>query len=184
MKQLSRNVLQVGTGVVAAWLVAGCATTWDLEQMDQRLTKKLDAQTRTIRMEASDLHERIKSFKSELGNLSAQVNTVTTDTKKTMDSYDTRNQERFRRIEMMTGETTRQLQAVQQTVSGFSGRIEHLPSQVTALGTEVRSLTEALMGNYELEEAAIKDRLRVVKEMKSKLRPLQAYETSGTGLEK
>lgn len=210
MKQLSRSaLLQMGTVIVVSWLAAGCATSSDLEMLNLDLSKKLDAQTRTMRAETGSLRDQVKSFKTELENLRAQVgtfqldtrsalevlkeqevmngqilhelSTVTTNTKKTVEGYDIRDQERFRRIEGMTGEAAKQLQTVQQVVSGFSGRIEHLPSLVTALGTEVRSLTETLMGNYELEEAALKDRLRVVEEMKKRFRPLQAHEATGAG---
>lgn len=219
MKQLSRSVfLQVGTGVVMAWLVTGCATSGDLETMNLNLTKKLDAQTSTIRVETGGLREQVKSSKTELENLRAQIrtfqsaldqvggfqsaleslkaqevtntkilrelSTITTNTKQTVEGSDIRDQERFRRIEMMTGESTKQLQTAQQALSDLSGKIENVPSRVTALGTEVRSLTETLKGNYKLEEAVLKDRLRLVEEMQKQFRPLHAYEASGTSPEK
>ncbi|MBS0180873.1 MAG: hypothetical protein JSS39_00595 [Nitrospira sp.] len=219
MKQLSRSVfLQVGTGVVMAWLVTGCATSGDLETMNLNLTKKLDAQTSTIRVETGGLREQVKSSKTELENLRAQIrtfqsaldqvggfqsaleslkaqevtntkilreiSTITTNTKQTVEGSDIRDQERFRRIEMMTGEATKQLQTAQQALSDLSGKIENVPSRVTALGTEVRSLTETLKGNYKLEEAVLKDRLRLVEEMQKQFRPLHAYEASGTSPEK
>lgn len=219
MKQLSRSVfLQVGTGVVMAWLVTGCATSWDLETMSLNLTKKLDDQTKIIRVETGGLFEQAKSSKTELENLRAQVrtfqsaldqvggfqsalellkaqevmntqilrelSTITTNTKQTVEGSDIKDQERFRRIEMMTGEATKQLQTVQQAFSDLSGKIENVPSRVTALGTEVRSLTETLRENYELEEAVLKDRLRLVKEMQKQVRPLHAYEAGGTSPEK
>ncbi|NGZ10931.1 MAG: hypothetical protein CV088_16360 [Nitrospira sp. LK70] len=209
MTQLSRSVfLQVGTGVVLAWLVTGCATYEDLEMMNLNLTKKLDIQTTIIRAETGSLREQVKSSKTELENLRAQVgafesalellkqqevtntqilrelSTVAINTKKEMEGSDIRDQERFRRIEMMTGETTKQLQTAQQSFSDLSGRIKDVPSRVTALGTEVRSLTETLMENYELEEATLKDRLRLVEEMQKHFRPLQAYEAGGTSPEK
>ncbi len=219
MKQLSRSVfLQVGTGVVMAWLVTGCATSWDLETMSLNLTKKLDDQTKIIRVETGGLFEQAKSSKTELENLRAQVrtfqsaldqvggfqsalellkaqevmntqilrelSTITTNTKQTVEGSDIKDQERFRRIEMMTGEATKQLQTVQQAFSDLSGKIENVPSRVTALGTEVRSLTETLRENYELEEAVLKDRLRLIKEMQKQVRPLHAYETGGTSPEK
>lgn len=219
MKQLSRSVfLQVGTGVVMAWLVTGCATSGDLEKMSLDLTKKLDAQTNTIRVETGGLREQVKSSKTELENLRAQVrtfqsaldqvgtfqsaleslkaqevmntqilreiSTITTNTKQTVEGSDIRDQERFRRIEMMTGEATKQLQTAQRALSDLSGKIENVPSRVTALGTEVRSLTETLKGNYKLEEAVLKDRLRLVEEMQKQFRPLHAYEAGGTSSEK
>jgi len=235
-----------------AWLVTGCATSWDLETMSLNLTKKLDDQTKIIRVETGGLFEQAKSSKTELENLRAQVrtfqsaldqvggfqsalellnltfpvarygvglsfrevfgiefcdtpqlaagsfiaqevmntqilrelSTITTNTKQRVEGSDIKDQERFRRIEMMTGEATKQLQTVQQAFSDLSGKIENVPSRVTALGTEVRSLTETLRENYELEEAVLKDRLRLIKEMQKQVRPLHAYETGGTSPEK
>lgn len=219
MKQLPRNVLlQVGTGVVMAWLMTGCATYEDVAMMNLNLTKKLDAQTTIIKAETGSLREQVKSSKTELENLRAQVrtfqsaldqvagfqsalellkaqevlntqilrelSTITTNTKKTVEGSDIRDQERFHRIEMITGEATKQLQTVQQAFSDLSGKIENVPSRVTALGTEVRSLTETLVGNYGLEEAALKDRLQLVEEMQKRFRPLHAYEAGGMSPEK
>jgi hypothetical protein len=54
--------------------------------------------------------------------------------------------------------------------------MEQLPSLVTTRGTGVRSITATLLGSHELEEAALKDRLLAVEEMKKRLRPLEAHQ--------
>ena len=185
MKQLSRSAfLQVGTGIVMAWLAAGCATSSDLEMMNLDLSKKLDAQTRTMKAETGSLREQVKSFKTELENLRAQVGTFQLDTRAAL--------ELLKEQEVMSGQIVHELSTVtaglKRTVEGydarassFRSRMEQLPPLVTTLGTEVRSLTETLLGNYELEETALKDRLRVVEEMKRRFRPLQAHQASGAG---
>jgi archaellum component FlaC len=195
-------LVQAGIGLVVSLLAAGCATSSDLQKLNLDLAQKLDAQTKTLRAETSSLRDQAKSFKTELESLRAQVGTFqfetrtalerlneqevmrqqilneltasAANTKKTMEGYGATSLERFGKIETMTRETAKQLQTVQQSVSGFSGRIEQLPSLVTTLGTEVRSLTATLLGSYELEEAALKDRLRAVEDMKKRLRPLEA----------
>lgn len=213
MKLLSQSVFPLmGAGIVVSLLAAGCVTSSDLEKLDQNLTKKLDAQTRSMRSEVSSLREQVKTVSTETGDLRAQMrtfqldtsaalelvkeqgviseqalrdlSTVSISTKREVEGYGAKAREHFGKIEEMTGEATKQIRTVQQVVSGFSGRIDQLPSLVSALGIEIRSLTETLLGSYELEEVALRDRLRAVEEMKKRLRPLEARQQSGPGLEK
>lgn len=203
MKHLFRNApVRVGVGVVFSLLAAGCATSSDLQKFNLDLTQKLEAQTRTLRAETSSLGDQVKSFKTELESLRAQIGTFhletrtalermseqqvirdqivkeftarVTNAKKAMEGYGAKSLERFDKIEAMTGEAAKQLQTLQQAVSDSSRGMEQLPSLVTTLGMEVRSLTATLLGNYELEEAALKDRLRAVEAMKKGLKPVEA----------
>lgn len=213
MKQVLRNVLPLmGAGMVVSLLAAGCATSSDLEKLDRNLSQKMDTQSRAMRLEVNSLREQVKNVSAETEGLRAQVrtfqldtsaalelvkeqgvireqalrdlSTVTVSTRRELEGYGTKAREHFGKIEEMTGEVTKQIRTVQQVVSGFSGRIDQLPPLVSALGTEVRSLTETLLGSYELEEVALKDRLRAVEEMKKRLRPLEARQPSGSGPEK
>ena len=213
MKQVFRNVLPLmGAGMVVSLLAAGCATSSDVEKLDRNLSQKMDAQSKAMRSEVNSLREEVKNVSAETEGLRTQVrtfqldtsaalelvkeqgvireqalrdlSTVTVSTRKELEGYGTKAREHFGKIEEMTGEVTKQIRAIQQVVSGFSGRIDQLPPLVSALGTEVRSLTETLLGSYELEEVALRDRLRAVEEMKKRLRPLEARQSSGSGPEK
>jgi predicted nucleic acid-binding Zn-ribbon protein len=203
MKQLSTSTLaRAGVGIVFSLVTAGCATSSDLEKFNLDLHRKLDAQTRTLQAETSSLRDEAKSLRTEMESLRAQVGTFhletrkaferlneqevmsdqivkelnanAANTRKEMEGYGAKSLERFGKIEAMTGEAAKQIQAVQHAVADSSGRIEQLPSLVTTLGTEIRSLTATMRGSYELEEAALKDRLRTVEEMKKRLVPLEA----------
>ncbi|WHZ17514.1 MAG: hypothetical protein OJF52_004366 [Nitrospira sp.] len=213
MKQVFRNVLPLmGVGMVFSLLAAGCATSSDVEKLDRNLSHKMDAQSKAMRSEVNSLHEQVKNVSAVTEGLRTQVrtfqldtsaalelvkeqgvireqalrdlSTVTVSTRRELEGYGTKAREHFGKIEEMTGEVTKQIRAIQQVVSGFSGRIDQLPPLVSALGTEVRSLTETLLGSYELEEVALRDRLRAVEEMKKRLRPLEARQSSGSGPEK
>lgn len=205
MTQLSRSPLVgVGASLVVSVLAAGCATSSDLQQFNRDLSQKLDAQTRTLRAETSSLRDQAQSFKTELESVRAQVNTFhlemkttlerlkeqevirdrivnelaanTANTRKVMEGYGAKNLEQFGRLEVMTGEAAKHLQTVQKTILDTNGRVEQLPSLVTTLGMEVHTLTATLAGSYELEEAALKERLQAVGEMKKRLRPLEAHQ--------
>lgn len=213
MKLSYQSVLPVmGAGMVVSLLAAGCATSSDLEKLNQNLSQKMDAQSRAMRSEVSSLRDQVKSLSTETEGLRAQVrtfqlntsaalelvkeqgvikeqglrdlSTAIISTKREVEGYGAKAQEHFGRIEEITGEATKQIRTVQQVVSGFSGRIDQLPPLVSALGTEVRSLTGTLLGSYELEEVGLRDRLRAVEEMKKRLRPLEAQQQSGGRPEK
>ena len=46
---------------------------------------------------------------------------------------------------------------------------KELTTNITMLGSEIRSLKAALRGSYELDEETLKGRLRAVEEMKKRL---------------
>ena len=213
MKQVFQDALSLmGAGITVSLLATGCVTSSDLTKLNEDLTHKLDGYTKTMRSEVGRLHEQIKSLRTETEGLRAQVgtlqlnttasldmvkeqgvisqqalrdlSTVMIGTKKEVESYGARAREHIGKIEEMTGENMKQIRTVQQVVSGFSSRIDHLPSLVSTLGTEVRSLTETLRGTYELEEGGLRDRLRAVEEMKKRLRPFEASQQRGPTLEK
>jgi chromosome segregation ATPase len=81
----------------------------------------------------------------------------------------------------VTGDAAKQLQALQQMVSTVSARMEQLPAQISALSGDLRALTDTLWGTYALEEAALKDRLKALDEMKRRLKPLEARQPGEAG---
>jgi predicted nucleic acid-binding Zn-ribbon protein len=203
MNELSTSTLmRVGVGIIFSLVTAGCATSSDLEKFNLDLSRKLDAQTKTLRAETSSLRDEAKSFRSDIGSLRAQIgtfhqemrtaferlneqevmadqivkelNTNTANTRKAMEGYGAKSLERFGKLEAMTGEGAKQIQAVQHAVSDSSGKIEQLPTLVTTLGTEIRSLTSTMLGSYELEEGALKGRLQAIEQIKKRLGPLEA----------
>jgi archaellum component FlaC len=213
MKQVFQDALSLmGAGITVSLLATGCVTSSDLTKLNEDLTHKLDGYTKTMRSEVGRLHEQIKSLRTETEGLRAQVgtlqlnttasldmvkeqgvisqqalrdlSTVTIGTKKEVENYAGKAREHFGKIEEMTGENTKQIRTVQQVVSGFSSRIDHFPSLVSAIGTEVRSLTETLRGTYELEEGGLRDRLRAIEEMRKRLRPFEASQQTGPALQK
>lgn len=213
MKQVFQDALSLmGAGITVSLLATGCVTSSDLTKLNEDLTHKLDGYTKTMRSEVGRLHEQIKSLRTETEGLRAQVgtlqlnttasldmvkeqgvisqqalrdlSTVTIGTKKEVENYAGKAREHFGKIEEMTGENTKQIRTVQQVVSGFSSRIDHFPSLVSALGAEVRSLTETLRGTYELEEGGLRDRLRAIEEMRKRLRPFEASQQTGPAPQK
>lgn len=205
MKKLPPSLLvRAGAGIILSFVTVGCATSSDLDKLYLDLNSRLKVQTRTIQAETSRMRDETKAFRTEMGELRSEVDTfhaemkkaldrlneqeIMTDqivkklnmnsenTRRAMEGYGTKSLERFGKIEAMTGEASKQLQVIQHAVSDSNGRIQQLPSLVSTLGTEIHSLTTTLLGSYELEEAALKDRLRTIEQMKKRLSPLEAEE--------
>jgi len=203
MKQVFQDMRFLrGTGIVASLLVTGCVTSSDLAKLDQSVTKQLDSYSKTLRSEMGKLREQVSTLRTETESLRAQVGTLqvntaagldvvkeqgvisqqglrdlssmTMSTKKAVESYGTSEREHFVKIEESTADNAKDIRSVQQVLSSISSRLDHFPSLVSTLGTEVRTLHETLRGSYELEEGGLRERLRAVEEMKTRLRPFEA----------
>jgi chromosome segregation ATPase len=204
-----REAIRPLIGLAVLLTATGCATTSDLDKLEHNLAQKLDAQTRAIRSEVATIRDQVKGIKAEVEGLRAQVGTfqmdmraaledekktdamrdqilkdltlVTTGTKKAVEGSQAAAQEELKKLEAVTGDATRQLQALQQVISTVSARMEQLPGQVGALSGELRALTDTMWGTYTLEEAALKDRLKALDEMKRRLKPLEARQPGEAG---
>ena len=120
MKQRSRSaLLQMGTGIVMTWLAAGCATSSDLEMLNLDLSKKLDAQTRSMRAETGSLRDQVKSFKTELENLRAQVGTFQLDTRASLES--------LKEQEVMSSQILNELSTVTTSLKRVIGALSSRP---------------------------------------------------------
>ena len=76
-------------------------------------------------------------------------------------------EEEVRNLRAEIGKFRDQLQGIRQTV----GDVEKLPSRVTDLNTEVQSLRAMLLEEYQLEEAALTERLQRLEQIRTQLRP-------------
>ncbi|HXF94440.1 MAG TPA: hypothetical protein VNK46_16945 [Nitrospiraceae bacterium] len=196
-------------GLALLLTATGCVTTSDLDKLEHNLAQKVDAQTRSVRSEVATVRDQIKAVKAEVEGLRAQIGTfqmdmraaledekrtdalrdqilkdltlVATGTKKAVEGSQAAAQEELKKLEAVTGDASRQVQALQQVVSTVSARMEQLPAQVGALSGDLRALTDTLLGTYALEEAALKDRLRALDEMKRRLKPFEARQPGEAG---
>ncbi len=196
-------------GLALLLIATGCVTTSDLDKLEHNLAQKVDAQTRSVRSEVATVRDQIKAIKAEVEGLRAQVGTfqmdmraaledekrtdalrdqilkdltlAATSTKKAVEGSQAAAQEELKKLQAVTGDASRQVQALQQVVSTVSARMEQLPAQVGALSGDLRALTDTLLGTYALEEAALKDRLRALDEMKRRLKPFEARQPGEGG---
>lgn len=206
MEPSSRRVLPLmGVGILSAVVGTGCATSSDLQKLNQGISQSLQAQGRTMRSEIALLRDELKALRAETEGLRAQVGTFQQDTNavfermsqeeamrnRTLSNLSTMTMtvkkdvdKRLTHMEEVAGETTKDIREVQKQVSGFNDRLDQLPPVVSALSAEVRSLTDTLWGSYEVEEAGLRDRLRTLEAIKKRLRPLEARQQTAPDVEK
>ncbi len=68
-------------------------------------------------------------------------------------------------VQAQVGDLRAEIQSVQQTVA----HVEQLPSRVTGLTTDLQSLRRTLLTNYQLEEAALRERLKILERIRMQL---------------
>ncbi len=158
MSQLSRTFAQFAMGLVVSMAAGGCATSSDLEALKVDLTRKLDAQTTKLRGDIGKLHDEAKSLRTEMQTLRTQVGSFQPDIKRMVE---VQNEQDIMRT-LMAKELTSAITNTRKAMDNYSANI-------TTLGSDIRSLNAALRGSYELDEEALKGRLRAVEEMKRRL---------------
>lgn len=139
--------VRMSIGLIFLLIGMGCATTSDLEEVNQGLTQKLEALDSTLRTQVADLRTDFKTAQA--------------------------TQEQS--IAALTEETNKRLSSIEQAVV----KVEHLPSLLAHLGAEMQALKRTLFATYELEEVALRERLKALAEFRRNLDQLPAESTYG-----
>lgn len=186
MRQLDyMGLVRTGMGVVLFLAAAGCATSSDLERLEQGLAKKLEAQSKASQAEMSGLRMKLEivqtaqekqqrelvrkldeiwsMVRTEGDVIGTQVGVIQNQTTAVLDEV--------KKSEAATGEVRSQLNSVQRGLSTVSGNMERIAPLLTTVGGELRSLAQTLLGAYSLEEAALRDRLKGLEQLRRQLEP-------------
>ncbi len=138
----------------------GCVTTSDLEKLNQGLTQKLESLDTSVQTQMADLRtELMEDIKSEAAS-----------TRKAQTEQAEERQRALARIEALTDKLNKQLESVQQAVAP----VAELPSYLSGLSAKMQSIGQALLGNYELEEAGLRERLKILEQARKRLEPVVA----------
>ena len=150
----------MGMGLILLLGGMGCATTSDLEKLNQGLTQKLESLDTSVQTQMADLRtELMEDIKSEAAS-----------TRKAQTEQAEERQRALARIEALTDKLNKQLEGVQQAVAPVAG----LPSYLSGLSAKMQSIGQALLGNYELEEAGLRERLKILEQARKRLEPVVA----------
>lgn len=147
----------------------GCVTGTDLEKLDAKLNARLDALDDSMQARIqelrSDLGEQVTGGleASQRGTLAAverletSLARATETTRQTVVEYAARSEEHLDRIAELTAALQHQLQGVQAAVK------------------------QTLLGTYEAEEAALRERLKVLSRIRQELETAAENEPEGGG---
>ena len=139
-RRFTTEPIRIGMGLIPLLFLLGgmgCATTSDLEKVDQGLTRKLRNLDNTLQAQIQGLRRDLKNVQGSQEQLVAAI----------------------------TDEIDRRLLGIEHTVA----EVERLPSLVSDLGTEMDALRQTLFQTYELEEAALRDRLKALEQFRRRL---------------
>ncbi len=195
MRQLGYGeLINVGMSAVLLLTVNGCATSGDLERLEQGLAKKLEAQSRTSQTEMTGLRMKLDTVQTaqekqkreltrkldeiwslvmtQADTVGTQIGVLQNETKAVL--------EEVRKSEASTGQVRTELHSFQQAVSAISSNMERIAPLATTVGVELRSLTQTLLGGYSLEEAALRDRLKGLEQLRRQLEPGAVSQQAGS----
>ncbi len=115
----------------------------------------------------SDLKQLDQGLSQKLetldGKLQTQVGDLRTDLKTAQAAQETS-------LAALSDEINRRLHSIEQAVAN----VQHLPSLVTNLGAKIRAFRRTLFETYELEEVALRNRLKALEQFRIRLKPLPA----------
>ncbi len=172
--------MTVGMAVFLLLGVTGCATSTDLEKLDAGLNKQLvtldkSVQTQlqalrtdlqTSRVEHLDQHEELKRTLEVVKAEMATANTLTT--------YAAQHTEALHNVAASHEKVNKQLRGLQEAAAS----VKQLPPLLANLGTELHVFRQTLLKTYALEEAALKERLRVLDQFRRQLEAVPARQPS------
>lgn len=152
----------LGLGLMLLHAVAGCATASDLEKVDKGLTQRLEAMNNALH--------------SQVGELRTDLKAVQADAKAALEKITESEATTFRMLSEMKDQTSKS--------SRDMGKIVTLSAKLnTELHKVQHALRHTLAGVYHAEEAALRERLKVLVEVRKELESLEAKnhpESGGT----
>lgn len=140
--------------------VAGCATASDLEKVDKGLTQRLEAMNNALHIQVGELRTDLKA--------------VQADAKAALEKITESEATTFQLLSEMKDQTTKS--------SRDLGKIVTLSAKLnTELQKVQRALRQTLAGVYHAEEAALRERLKVLVEVRKELESLEAMNHPESG---
>lgn len=145
----------------------------DLGAQDKRqqdLIKTIDTIKLMLQSEADDLRRQVAALQSDTRSVREEIRAGEREREQALKSLTQETVAIVRKAADEYGvKMQQQLHDLDQSLSALRDGVGSVPPLVTKLGGEMRSLTQTLVGSYRLEEARLKDRLRVLEQMLKQL---------------
>ena len=213
--------LLVAFGLLFLLVATGCATSKDIQGLDQAMSGKLNTLDASVQAQVAGLQAELKNIRDNQERLDKQLDAVRSDTvgavarletsqaethKRLMEELKTNtatalavqgdlkhldegmnqkmdalgrtvqmqletlqdeSNKALQRIEAMNEQLKRGTVAVQTAVA----TVDQLPARLSGLTAEMHVFQKTLVGNYKLEEAALRERLKLLEQARMQLQP-------------
>ncbi len=178
MRRLVPGVpISVGMAVVLLFGVTGCVTTTDLEKLDAGLTQKLEALNNTVQTQVAELRAQLRASQTaqakRVEGLANYLTAVRADTTAAVEKVTAGELERSRILNELKTETTEARKAMTESAAETKRDVGRIAALTAELKTELHNIgrwaRQTLLGNYKVEEAALRERLRALAQVREEL---------------
>ncbi|MFQ5991693.1 MAG: hypothetical protein ACE5NA_04570 [Nitrospiraceae bacterium] len=213
--------LLVAFGLVFLLAATGCATSKDIQGLDQAMSGKLNTLDASVQAQVAGLQAELKKIRDNQERLDKQLDAVRSDTVSAVARLETGQAETNRRLmeelktntatalavqgdlkqldegmnqkmdalgrtvqlqlETLQDESNKALQRIEAmneqlkegtvAVQSAVATVDQLPARLSGLTAEMHVFQKTLVGNYKLEEAALRERLKLLEQVRMQLQP-------------
>ena len=172
----------IGLSIAIVLGGTGCATSSDLGKLSRGLTQKLETLDNTVQTQVESLRADLQTTQAastqQYEELQQTLEGVKSEmaTASMLKTYSTDAIRGIKKVVDWTEQAKAQLASLRQ----LRAAVDQLPSLVSGLSTEMRSLRKILLTTYRLEEAALRERLKALNKMRRELEASPDGRRSGT----
>ncbi len=176
-RRLPASPALLGVGLLLLQGLAGCATGSDLEKLNAGLTQRVEAATSTVQAELNELQQELKAAHAtqQKGqrDLAEALNAVRSESKAKFQELIERGTQRVQVLQELKDDIAEGRKAVRD----YAAKSVQDLSKITTLSAELKAelqnveqaVRQTLLGTYQAEEAALRERLKVVTKVRQNL---------------
>ncbi len=176
-RRLPASPALLGVGLLLLQGLAGCATGSDLEKLNAGLTQRVEAATSTVQAELNELQQELKAAHAtqQKGqrDLAEALNAVRSESKAKYQELIERGTQRAQVLQELKDDIAEGRKAVRD----YAAKSVQDLSKITTLSAELKAelqnveqaVRQTLLGTYQAEEAALRERLKVVTKVRQNL---------------
>ena len=202
------QIIHVGVGLLLLGSM-GCATTSQLDKLNVGLSTKFETMNRSVSSDVQALRADVSAMQASQRDLEGQltqaleavqadirqsVNYIaaaeqgrreaflqlqaeTVETRNVVTEYASTSRQALEKIAAVTGEINRELREIEQAVAA----IKKLPPILTGMSKQVRTLKQALLQSYKLEQVTLRSRLKALEHVTTQMNPAADAVSSEAG---
>ncbi len=181
-KRLLVSPTLLGVGLLLLQGLTGCVTGSDLEKLNAGLTQRVEAVNSTVQAELKELQQELKAAHAtqQQGqrDLAEALNAVRSESKAKFEELLAGGTTRAQTLKELRDETAEARKAVRDYAAQSVQDLSKITTVSAELKAELQNVGQAmrqtLLGTYQAEEAALRERLKVVTKVRQDLESASA----------